>query len=195
MVNDQNNIRAVLQGHERVPVVTFNEGDDPVAFMRYLLNDGVKCIEITLRTPYGLPAIKAIREAFGKEVVIGAGTVLGPEQLPALKEAQTDFLVSPGATDALIDSMDESGMAYLPGAVTPSEIMHLRSRGLRTLKFFPAHLFGGKDALKAYGQLFPDVVFCPTGGIKKETSNEYLSLSNVFAVGGSWFQKAYQEKR
>jgi 2-dehydro-3-deoxyphosphogluconate aldolase/(4S)-4-hydroxy-2-oxoglutarate aldolase len=191
---NQNNIREILEGHDRVPVVTFGQEDDPVAFMQYLLEEGVKCIEITLRTEFGLPAIRAIRFAFGPEVVVGAGTVLDPSQLPALNDAGTDFLVSPGATDDLIDAMEASGMAYLPGAVTPSEIMHLRSKGMRTLKFFPAHLFGGKDALKAYGQLFPDVAFCPTGGIKKETSGDYLSLSNVFAVGGSWFQKDYQRR-
>jgi 2-dehydro-3-deoxyphosphogluconate aldolase/(4S)-4-hydroxy-2-oxoglutarate aldolase len=191
---NQNNIREILEGHDRVPVVTFGQEDDPVAFMQYLLEEGVKCIEITLRTEFGLPAIRAIRLAFGPEVVVGAGTVLDPSQLPALNDAGTDFLVSPGATDDLIDAMEASGMAYLPGAVTPSEIMHLRSKGMRTLKFFPAHLFGGKDALKAYGQLFPDVAFCPTGGIKKETSGDYLSLSNVFAVGGSWFQKDYQRR-
>lgn len=191
MSTDQNGVLGLLKGHEQVPVVTFQQQDDPLALMHFLLAQDVNCIEITLRTAYGLPAIKLLREVFGSDVVIGAGTVLEVDQIAALVEVGVDFLVSPGATPALIEGMENSGLAYLPGAVTPSEIMNLREKGLRALKFFPAHLFGGLEALKAYGQLFPDVAFCPTGGINKAISADYLSLSNVFSVGGSWFQKAF----
>lgn len=187
----QNGIRNVLQGHKTIPVVTFVEGDDPVQFMHYLLSINVSCIEVTLRTPQGIKAIESLRLTFGKEITIGAGTVIDVSQVEILQKMDVDFFVSPGSTQALINSMHLSGIAYLPGAVTPTEVMGMRALGLETLKFFPANLFGGLDALKNLGQLFPDVKFCPTGGVTTVNASSYLSLQNVIAVGGSWFQKDY----
>lgn len=187
----QNHIRQVLQGHHTIPVVTFNEGDDPVKFMQYLLNNDVRCIEVTLRTPQGIEAIHRLRAAFGSEITIGAGTVINVSQVDMLRKAQVDFLVSPGSTTSLLSAMNESGLAYLPGAVTPTEVMRMQELGLDTLKFFPANLFGGIDALRNYAQLFQDIKFCPTGGIKPADATNYLALQNVIAVGGSWFQKDY----
>ena len=188
---DQNGIIASLKGQPFLPVVTFQEKDDPVAFMEFLLNKEVACIEITLRTEAAWSAFTAIKKAYSDRVAIGAGTVVSEDQILRLKDLGIDFLVSPGSTPSLIDAMDASGLAYLPGAATPTEVMHLREKGLRALKFFPANLYGGLDALKAFGQLFPDVQFCPTGGINEQTSSDYLNLKNVFAVGGSWFQKKF----
>jgi 2-dehydro-3-deoxyphosphogluconate aldolase/(4S)-4-hydroxy-2-oxoglutarate aldolase len=188
----QNNVRQTLQGHSLVPVVTFNEGDDANAFMRYLLDQEVRCIEITLRTSEGINAIASLKKEFGNEVLVGAGTVTNQQQVEALQKIDADFMVSPGLTPNLQKVMQESGIPYLPGVATPSEIVSAMEMGLDTLKFFPANLFGGLNALKAYGQVFPEVIFCPTGGATKQTSEDYLALSNVFAVGGTWFQKEYQ---
>ena len=190
----QHNIRAKMMGHHLVPVVTFNDGDDPIAFMEFLMEQGVHCIEVTLRTEAGLKAIGTLKRAFANRALIGAGTVTNPKQVEALVALKADFIVSPGLTPDLHKVFENAGIAYLPGIATPSELMQAIEWGLDTLKFFPANLFGGYDALKAYGQVFPTVQFCPTGGITAETSNKYLDLANVFAVGGSWFQKDFQKK-
>jgi len=189
----QNNIRQTLAGHTLVPVVTFNEGDNYSSFMQYLLENEVRCIEITLRTSEGIKAIEALKKEFGNKLLIGAGTVTNEDQVSVLKEVQADFMVSPGLTPHLQQVMQTSGIPYLPGVATPSEIISAVEMGLDTLKFFPANIFGGIGALKAYGQVFPQVTFCPTGGATKQTSAEYLSLDNVFAVGGTWFQKDYHQ--
>ena len=184
-----------MQGHPLVPVITFFEGDDYKGMMNHLINQGVKCIEITLRTPQGMEAIEQLKKSFPDEVLIGAGTVTKKEQISKLISIGADFMVSPGLTTKLQKEMEDSCIPYLPGVATPSEIMKAREMGLSTLKFFPANLYGGISALKTFGNLFPDVKFCPTGGINKQTSKDFLALDNVFAVGGSWFQSEYiQEK-
>lgn len=180
-----------MNGHTLVPVVTFEAQDDPIAFMHYLIDQDVRCIEVTLRTEAGLRAIQQLKNEFGTDALIGAGTVTRPEHVDQLKAIDADFLVSPGLTADLLASMQASGIPYLPGVSTPSEIMQAIEWGLDTLKFFPAHLFGGLPALKAYGQVFGQVQFCPTGGVTSDTASEYLALNNVFAVGGSWFQKGF----
>ena len=180
-----------MVGHTLVPVVTFTEGDDPIAFMEFLLAQGVECIEVTLRTPQGIEAIAQLKKHYGDKALIGAGTVIHEEQVARLAGLKADFMVSPGITPALHRAMHQSGLPYLPGIATPSELMRATEMGMETLKFFPANLFGGLQGLKAYGQVFPEIQFCPTGGITKETSADYLALNNVFAVGGSWFQKEF----
>lgn len=188
----QNNIRELLLGHDLIPVITFNEGDDVLAFMKFLIQRDIKCIEVTLRTQAGMKAIELLRKEMPEEILIGAGTVVSKEQINQLKAIGTDFLVSPGLTNSLQEAMQTSALPYLPGVSTPTEIMNAMELGLETLKFFPANLFGGQSALKTYGNLFPKIQFCPTGGVNENTKDEYLSLSNVFAVGGSWFQKTYK---
>ena len=136
----QNDIRNVMEGHTLVPVVTFNDQDDPLAFMRFLIDQNVRCIEVTLRTEAGLRAIGALKQEFGNDALIGAGTVTRPEHVQSLKEVGADFLVSPGLTQDLLNAMQASGIPYLPGVSTPSEIMQAIEWGLDTLKFFPAHL-------------------------------------------------------
>lgn len=188
----QNNIQSILKGHSLIPVVTFEKGDNPIEFVEYLMKQKVNCIEITLRTDFALDAIKIIKENQAEGFVIGAGTVVQSKQVDQLKELDIDFMVSPAFTNSLIEKMENSGIAYLPGVSTSSDIMQAMELGLSSLKFFPASLFGGVDALKTYHQVFGGVQFCPTGGINKMSSNEYLKLPNVFAVGGSWFQKEYK---
>tara|TARA_B100000795_G_scaffold70352_1_gene49258 strand:- start:1842 stop:2429 length:588 start_codon:yes stop_codon:yes gene_type:complete len=190
----KNNIREILVLNPLVPVVTFHENDDPLAFMEFLLKQNVNCIEITLRTNSGLSAIESIKKEFDT-VKVGAGTVINGDQVKILRDLGADFMVSPGTTKKLIKEFINSEVPFINGVSTASEIILAKELGLNTLKFFPAHLYGGIDAIKMFGQLFPDVKFCPTGGINEQSSKEYLEQSNVIAVGGSWFQKEYKNLR
>ncbi len=188
----QHLIREILAPHSIVPVVAFEKKDDPLRLTEYLLQQEIRCIEVTLRTAYAEKAMRDIRSEFGSEMTIGAGTVVKEDQLKSLKDLDIDFLVSPGTTPALIHAFEASKIAYLPGVTTPSEIIQAIHLGLDTLKFFPAELFGGIKTIKTYQSVFSDLKFCPTGGITKESAQEYLSLKNVIAVGGSWIQKDFK---
>ena len=187
-------INKILKNNPLVPVVTFQKDDDPEAFMDYLIKRNVFCIEITLRTDYGLKAIELLKKKFSDTIQVGAGTVINSSQIDQLKFIGADFMVSPGLTVDLFQCMEKSKIPFLPGVATPSEIIQAQELGLEYLKFFPANLYGGVDALKMFGGLFPTIKFCPTGGISEKTSQEYLALNNVLAVGGSWFQKNYKNK-
>jgi len=190
----KNKIRNILQLNPLIPVVTFQENDNPIEFMEYLLSQNVNCIEITLRTKSGFAAIESIKREFST-VIVGAGTVINSEQIGKLSDHGVDFIVSPGSTEKLINDFIKCDIPFIIGVSTASEIMRAKELGLDTLKFFPAHLFGGIAAVKMYGQLFPEIAFCPTGGISSETSKDYLKLSNVLSVGGSWFQKDFKNKK
>lgn len=190
----QHNIRQLLSEHPLVPVVTFEDLSQVVAFTEFLLNQQVRCIEVTLRNEFGLLAIQTIRKRFEKEMLVGAGTVTSEQHIMRAKDAGAQFAVSPGLTFELLEDFRANEIPFLPGVSTPSEIMFALENGLNTLKLFPANVVGGVDALKAYHAVFPSVKFCPTGGITKETSAHYLNLPNVFAVGGSWFQKEFESR-
>jgi 2-dehydro-3-deoxyphosphogluconate aldolase/(4S)-4-hydroxy-2-oxoglutarate aldolase len=142
-------------------------------------------IEITLRTEHGLKAIKSVREAL-PEVWVGAGTVTSPAQYRQAESAGAQFIVTPGLTEALLEFSLTSEAPLLPGISTASELLLGYSLGYREFKFFPAEVAGGILALKALNGPFPDVIFCPTGGIRRDTAKDYLALSNVQTVGGSW---------
>ena len=169
-----------------IPVVTFNSTQEAIPIMEKIFSKGVKCIEVTLRTACAMEAIQTLRNQFGNQILIGAGTVINTEQISSLKKLNVDFLVSPGFSERLLEHMQDSGIAYLPGAATPGEMIKALEKNCDTLKFFPANLFGGINALKTYAGLFPQIKFCPTGGISEENHLEFLNLPNVFAVGGSW---------
>ena len=172
-----------------VPVVVVDDPSDAVPLARALVAGGLRAIEVTLRTPGALDAIRAMADAV-PEAVVGAGTVLTPEQVTRSVEAGARFLVSPGWTDSLLDAMRASGVPYLPGVSTASEVLALLERGVRELKFFPAEAAGGTAYLKSlYGPL-PQVRFCPTGGIGPGSAPDYLALPNVACVGGSWMLPA-----
>ncbi|MGV9230949.1 bifunctional 4-hydroxy-2-oxoglutarate aldolase/2-dehydro-3-deoxy-phosphogluconate aldolase [Streptomyces nigra] len=172
-----------------VPVVVVDDPSDAVPLARALVAGGLRAIEVTLRTPGALDAIRAIADAV-PEAVVGAGTVLTPEQVRRSVEAGARFLVSPGWTDSLLDAMRASGVPYLPGVSTASEVLALLEHGVRELKFFPAEAAGGTAYLKSlYGPL-PQVRFCPTGGIGPGSAPDYLALPNVACVGGSWMLPA-----
>lgn len=184
----QHNIRAILEKHSIIPVVTFHEVSEVVPQLEKLESQGVSCIEITLRTPISFDAIAEAKRAFGQRMDIGVGTLVTNEQIEKAAELGVDFMVSPGISKALAPTFESCGIPFIPGVATPSEIITGLELGWDTFKFFPAHLFGGLDALKTYGQVFPQVKFCPTGGIKAETYEHYLKLHNVISVGGSWLQ-------
>ncbi|UBU17330.1 bifunctional 4-hydroxy-2-oxoglutarate aldolase/2-dehydro-3-deoxy-phosphogluconate aldolase [Nonomuraea gerenzanensis] len=172
-----------------VPVVVIEDAGTAVPMARALVAGGLPVIEVTLRTPAAREAIARIAEEV-PEATVGAGTIRTTEDIAASVSAGAKFLVSPGTTLSLVEALDSSGVPYLPGAATVSEVMALVERGIKELKFFPAEAAGGIPYLKSLSGPLPDVRFCPTGGIKPETARDYLALPNVGCVGGSWLTPA-----
>ncbi|MBQ0889858.1 bifunctional 4-hydroxy-2-oxoglutarate aldolase/2-dehydro-3-deoxy-phosphogluconate aldolase, partial [Streptomyces sp. RM72] len=168
-----------------VPVVVVDDLADAVPLARALVAGGLPAIEVTLRTPVALDAIRAIADEV-PGAVVGAGTVITAEQVAEVVAAGARFLVSPGWTDALLEAMRASGVPFLPGVSTTSEVVALLERGVREMKFFPAEAAGGTAYLKALAAPLPQARFCPTGGISAASAPEYLALPNVGCVGGSW---------
>lgn len=177
--------RSVVDLAPVVPVVVIDDPGIAVPVARALVAGGLPAIEVTLRTPTALTSIERIA-AEVPGAVVGAGTVLSPEQAQAAVRAGAAFLVSPGATPRLLDAMADCGVPYLPGAVTASEVMALAERGISEVKFFPAQAAGGVPYLKSLAGPLPGVRFCPTGGIDAAAAASYLALPNVACVGGSW---------
>ncbi|MEU3622047.1 keto-deoxy-phosphogluconate aldolase [Amycolatopsis coloradensis] len=168
-----------------MPVVVLDDAADAVPTARALLAGGIGVIELTLRTPAALASIERIA-AEVPEIVIGAGTVTAPEHAKQAADAGAKFLVTPGCTDSVLDAAFDTGLPFLPGASTVSEAMRLAERGLTALKFFPAEASGGVAYLKSIGGPLPGLRFCPTGGITVKTAPDYLALSTVGCIGGSW---------
>jgi 2-dehydro-3-deoxyphosphogluconate aldolase/(4S)-4-hydroxy-2-oxoglutarate aldolase len=178
-------MHAIFRNVRVIPVVTIERAADAVPLARALAKGGLECIEVTLRTPEAPAAIAAIARDV-PEVVVGAGTVLRAADVSRARDAGAKFLVSPGLTEELASAGLASGLPYLPGAVTCSEIMVARELGFSLLKFFPAEPSGGIAALKALAPVFAGIAFCPTGGIHDGNAAEYLNLPNVPMVGGAW---------
>ncbi|MFF9526388.1 bifunctional 4-hydroxy-2-oxoglutarate aldolase/2-dehydro-3-deoxy-phosphogluconate aldolase [Streptomyces achromogenes] len=172
-----------------LPVVVLADAADAVPLARALVAGGLPAIEVTLRTPAALEGIRAIAGEV-PEAVVGAGTVVTAEQVDAVTAAGARFLVSPGWTESLLTAMRASGVPYLPGVSTASEVVALLERGVREMKFFPAQAAGGTAYLRSLAGPLPQARFCPTGGIGPATAPEYLSLPNVGCVGGSWMVPA-----
>jgi 2-dehydro-3-deoxyphosphogluconate aldolase/(4S)-4-hydroxy-2-oxoglutarate aldolase len=168
-----------------IPVVVIDDVADAVPLATALVRGGLPVIEVTLRTPAAAAAIERIA-AEVPDAVVGAGTVTTKRQLAAALEAGARFLVSPGATPTLLDGLQTSGVPFLPGTATPSDIVALIERGITHAKLFPAEVVGGVSALKAFAGPFPQMRFCPTGGINLANAPEYLAQPNVACVGGSW---------
>jgi 2-dehydro-3-deoxyphosphogluconate aldolase/(4S)-4-hydroxy-2-oxoglutarate aldolase len=168
-----------------IPVIVIQRLEDAVPLARALVEGGVKVLEVTLRTPVGLAAIEAIaREVPG--AIVGAGTIRSAADARAARAAGSLFGVSPGYTAAVGAACREVGLPLLPGVATAGEVMAAQADGLSFLKFFPATAAGGIPMLKALAGPFPDVVFCPTGGISLKTAPDFLALPNVKVCGGSW---------
>ncbi|WP_297919365.1 bifunctional 4-hydroxy-2-oxoglutarate aldolase/2-dehydro-3-deoxy-phosphogluconate aldolase [Metallibacterium sp.] len=168
-----------------MPVLSLASVEQGLACAKALAAGGLTAIEITLRTPAALAAIRAIRDA-GLALTVGAGTVLDAAQLDAAIAHGAEFIVTPGTPPALADALQRVPLPVIPGAATASEIMALHARGFRALKFFPAASSGGVAALKALRGPFAELHFCPTGGIGEHDAADYLALPNVPCVGGSW---------
>jgi 2-dehydro-3-deoxyphosphogluconate aldolase/(4S)-4-hydroxy-2-oxoglutarate aldolase len=184
-MSDRLSIEQILRLSPVMPVVTIDDATFAGDLARALVRGGIKSIEVTLRTPVALKAIEVIARAV-PEICVGAGTVLSIDDLRAAEQAGATFAISPGATPALLDAGAKSGIPYLPAVATASELMVGLSAGYKFFKFFPAAVAGGVAALKAIAGPFPDVRFCPTGGITVESATSYLALKNVLCVGGSW---------
>jgi len=176
---------SVLDVSPVVPVVVIEDVADAVPMARALLAGGIGIIEVTLRSRAALDAIQAISsEVEGMQV--GAGTVNSPDQVKLSIEAGASFLVSPGATDTLLDALQASDVPFLCGTATPSDMLRLLERGITEAKLFPAVAVGGLTLLQAvYGPL-PRLRFCPTGGITPSSAPDFLALPNVGCVGGTW---------
>ncbi|MFA3917520.1 bifunctional 4-hydroxy-2-oxoglutarate aldolase/2-dehydro-3-deoxy-phosphogluconate aldolase [Ruegeria hyattellae] len=167
-----------------VPVLVVDDLAHAAPLAQALVAGGLPALEVTLRTPVALDVIHAMAQVSGG--VVGAGTLVTPEDVRAAKAAGAQFGVSPGATDALIAACEAENLPLLPGAATASEAMRLLEAGYDMLKFFPAEASGGAPALKAIGAPLPQISFCPTGGVSTANAESYLSLSNVVCAGGSW---------
>jgi 2-dehydro-3-deoxyphosphogluconate aldolase/(4S)-4-hydroxy-2-oxoglutarate aldolase len=167
-----------------VPVLVIDDVNQAAALAQALVAGGLPVLEVTLRTPVALQAIRLMAQVAGGRV--GAGTLLTPADVKAAKEAGATFGVSPGATDRLLAACADHDLPLLPGAATASEIMALLEKGYTVQKFFPAEQSGGAAFLKSIGSPIPQVKFCPTGGISLKNAREYLALPNVLCVGGSW---------
>jgi 2-dehydro-3-deoxyphosphogluconate aldolase/(4S)-4-hydroxy-2-oxoglutarate aldolase len=172
-----------------IPVIVIDRLEDAVPLARALVEGGVKVLEVTLRTPVALGAIEAmVREVPG--AIVGAGTIRSAADARAARQAGAVFGVSPGYTADVGAACRDIGLPLLPGVATASEVMAAQADGLSFLKFFPATAAGGIPMLKALAGPFPDVVFCPTGGITLQSAPEFLSLANVKVCGGSWLTPA-----
>ncbi len=176
---------SVLDVAPVIPVVVIDEVDAAVPLARALVAGGIGVIEVTLRSDAALDGIRAIADQV-PEILVGAGTICRPDQVKPAADAGSQFLVSPGSTDRLLDAMQDSGVPFLAGTATPSDMLRLLERDITEAKLFPATVVGGIDLLKAvYGPL-PSLRFCPTGGVRPDTAADFLALPNVGCVGGTW---------
>ena len=171
-----------------VPVLTAADADEADRACEALLAGGLTSVEITFRTDAAADAIR--RVARNGELLVGAGTILAPEQLARAIDAGACFAVAPGTSDSVVDAARRAGVPFFPGVATPSEIEGARSRGCNVLKVFPASIVGGPAFLRAVEPVYPDVRFVPTGGIKPENLPSYLELPSVLACGGTWICEA-----
>lgn len=178
-------IRSILRASPVMPVIVIDNPADAVPLARALVAGGIRVLEVTLRTPAALGAIRAIADAV-PDAVVGAGTVVSADDLQRATEAGARFAVSPGATPALLRAGREAAIPLLPGVMTPSELIQGIEQGYDSFKLFPAAQAGGVGMLKALGGPFPQVLFCPTGGIDAASAPSFLALPNVACIGGSW---------
>jgi 2-dehydro-3-deoxyphosphogluconate aldolase/(4S)-4-hydroxy-2-oxoglutarate aldolase len=179
------NIESIMKLSPVVPVLVIEDAEAAVPLARALVKGGVRVLEVTLRTPQSLEAIKAIAQNV-KDAIVGSGTVLNERDLIASREAGAQFAVSPGSTEDLLIAATKISLPLLPGIATASELMMGMALGYKAFKFFPAENIGGAPALKSLCAPFSQLSFCPTGGITLELAKNYLAIPNVRCVGGSW---------
>jgi len=178
------NLRELASLAPVIPVLVIKDAAHAKPLAEALVAGGLFALEVTLRTPAALEAIHQMSKVEG--AVIGAGTVLGPNDVQQAQAAGATFAVSPGATPTLVQACEAERLPLMPGTATPSEVMALLERGYEMLKFFPAEAAGGIPMLKSIHGPLPQVAFCPTGGIRKDNLADYLDLPNVVCCGGTW---------
>ncbi len=178
-------ITRIMRTAPVIPVITIDELEHAVPLAEALVAGGLPVLEITMRTPHALAALKAIKQAL-PAAIVGAGTVINRVTYQQAIDAGAEFIVSPGFTPELLACAKSSAIPFLPGVNSPSEIMQLLAHGITSMKFFPAEAAGGVPMLKSVGAPLPQALFCPTGGITLANAPAYLSLPNVACVGGSW---------
>ena len=181
-------IEEIMRTSPVIPVIVATGDLDPVGIAEAFVRGGLRVLEVTLRTPQALDWIRAMSKVEG--AIVGAGTVLNPDQLRQAGEAGSEFIVSPGLTDRLGRAAIDSGIPFLPGVSSAADIMRGLDLGLDRFKFFPAETSGGRPALKALSGPFGDIRFCPTGGITVENARDWLALDPVLCVGGSWLLRS-----
>lgn len=179
------NVLEVMRIGPVIPVIVIDELAQAVPLARALVAGGVRVLEVTLRTAPALEAIRRIAREV-PDAIVGVGTLTRPQDFKDALDAGAQFGVSPGLTPAMIQAAHETKLPLLPGVMTPSDVIAARLAGFSELKLFPAQQAGGIGMLKALGGPFPDVTFCPTGGVSAENAPDFLALPNVACVGGSW---------
>ena len=172
-----------------VPVIVLHDPAQAVPLAHALLAGGIDVMEITLRSPAALAAMEAVAKAV-PQMHLGAGTVTRVDEVQQVIDAGARFALSPGGTDALVEAVRAAGLPFIPGVMTPAEVMHRREQGFSLMKLFPAAQAGGIAMLKALAAPLPDVAFCPTGGVGPENLKAFLALPNVAMAGGSWLTPA-----
>ena len=175
----------VLNAGPVVPVIVIKKIEQAVPLALALLKGGIKVLEVTLRSEAAIDAIRLLSREV-PDAIVGAGTVANPEDLEAVASAGAVFAISPGLTPSLLDAANRGPIALIPGIATASELMLGMEMGYTAFKFFPAEAAGGLPMLKSIGGPFPQITFCPTGGVSQKNFNDYLALANVACVGGSW---------
>ncbi|SFN47866.1 2-keto-3-deoxy-phosphogluconate aldolase [Izhakiella capsodis] len=189
MKNWNTSAEQILTTGPVVPVIVVNKLEHAVPMAEALVAGGVKVLEVTLRTSCALEAIKAIARAV-PQAIVGAGTVINRQQLGEATDAGAQFIISPGISESLVQAALAGSVPLIPGISTVSELMLGMEHGLREFKFFPAEANGGVKALQAIAGPFPQVRFCPTGGITPQNYRDYLALKSVHCIGGSWLVPA-----
>jgi len=182
-------ISEIMKKAPVIPVLQVEDVEHAVPMARALVAGGLPVLEVTLRTPVALDVIEAMAKSV-PEAIVGVGTVCRPGEFDRAQDVGAQFVVSPGVSRALLDSAVRTGLPFLPGAVTPTEILMAMEAGWQYMKFFPAEACGGLKTLKSFHGPFPDIRFCPTGGLRPENYLEYLELPNVLCVGGTWLTPA-----
>lgn len=181
--------REIIEKIKIVPVVKIDDVNNTMPLMNALCEGGIPIAEITFRTDCAAEAIKIASENFGDKMLVGAGTVVNASQAKIAIENGAKFIVSPGFGKDISDVCVQNNIAYVPGCVTPTEIMAAIAEGHKIIKFFPASNYGGVATIKALSAPFGDIVFIPTGGINANNINEYLAVKSIIACGGSWMVK------
>ena len=178
-------ISETLAALKILPVLTVKDVDEAIALCQALKQGGIKAVEITLRTPAAMDALREVKRAF-PDLLVAAGTVNSVQAMDAVNAAGVDFALSPGMTPALIQRAQVLGLPFVPGVATASEILKAMEFGVDCFKLFPAEVSGGVNLLKAWAEPLAGISFCPTGGVSEDNFRSYLALPNVLCVGGSW---------